>query len=481
MAASWWRSASLQPLGISVGAVCLAVVVGVTLAINPAVGIALVFASCYALLLLFAPIWALIAFVPLVFLESVPALNLAGKAAGLLVAAAWVSAAISRRLDLGAAVRRQRRLFECLAALLIWLSLSTLWAVSPGAALGDLWHWFAVALMFAVVATWVDDRRTLLWFCGAIVFGAVLGVIVGVGTGMVEGGASGDPRLEGGAGDPNFLAAGLVPAMVLAAGLMVAVKHPVVRLASLVAILVCTFGIAASQSHGGILALLAVIVAALLVFRRRRIYVVLVCFAVIAVGAAYFSTTPDAWNRISHVENGGSGREDLWAVAWRIAEDHPVAGVGLSNYEVVAKEYTRLPGALKNVNKIAEKPHVVHNTYLEAITETGVIGLILFLCIALGSCYSAWRAGRRFEELDDPAMEALARAVAVATIGMMVAAFFISDGVDKRLWILFALGPATLAIATARGRYGAPYARREAPDIVAGSLTTVPEKEIPVP
>jgi O-antigen ligase len=198
-------------------------------------------------------------------------------------------------------------------------------------------------------------------------------------------------------------------------------------------------------------------VAALVVFRRRRVYVAIACLGVVAVGAAYFSTTPAAWDRVSHVENGGSGRSDIWAVAWRASEAHPIGGVGLDNYEIVAREYTRLPGALKNVNKIAERPHVVHNTYLEALSETGVIGLVLFLFFSLGTVATAWRAGVIFEKLEEVEMEALARAVVVATIGMMVAAFFISDGVDKRLWVLFGLGPATLCIAERlRRRYEAP-------------------------
>ncbi len=438
-------------MAISVGAVALAVVVGVALAVKLALGVALVFVACYALVLLFAPVWALVGFVPLVFLESVPALNLGGKAAGLLIAASWVGAAVTGRLDIGRVIRPRRRLFECVVALVIWLCLTTLWATDPGAAVGDIWHWVSVALLFAIIATWIPDERTLIWVCAAFVLGAVLSVGVGVASG-IEGAAASDPRLEGGSGDPNFLAAGLVAAIVLAAGVAVAIRHPVGRLACVVAIFVCVFGIAAAQSHGGVLALLGVVLAALLVFKRRRTYVVLLCLAIVAFGAAYFSTTPTAWNRITHVENGGSGRGDLWNVAWRVSEAHPVGGVGLSNYEVVAKNYTRQPGALKNVNKIAEKPHVVHNTYLEALAETGVIGLALFLAVAIGSCYTAWEAGRRFEALGDSRMEALARAVMVATIGMMIAAFFLSDGVDKRLWILFALGPATLGIAEGRRR-----------------------------
>ncbi|MGH3994209.1 MAG: hypothetical protein ACRDSN_17320, partial [Pseudonocardiaceae bacterium] len=58
-------------------------------------------------------------------------------------------------------------------------------------------------------------------------------------------------------------------------------------------------------------------------------------------------------------------------------------------------------------------------------------------------------AGRRFEALGRADLEALARAVLVGAIGMLAASFFISAGVDKRLWILLALGPALLAVAEA--------------------------------
>ncbi len=110
----------------------------------------------------------------------------------------------------------------------------------------------------------------------------------------------------------------------------------------MVAILICALGVAATQSRGGLLALLAAGIAALFVFRRRRTFVVLVAFVVVALGAAYFSVSPEAWSRVTTL-NSGSGRTDLWSVAWRAAEDNPVGGVGLKNYEVVAKRYTRNP------------------------------------------------------------------------------------------------------------------------------------------
>ncbi len=438
-----------RSLAITGGAVFLALVVGSVLAANPTLGVALVFGLGFALVLVYRPVWAVIGFVPLVFLEAVPALNLAGKAAGLLIAVAWVGSVRSGELDISRVVDRHRRLLELLAALLIWLCLTALWATDSGAVFGAVWRWILVALLYLIVATWVADRRVLVWFCVAVVVGAVLAVGVGIVGGAVGSGAAGaaEARLEGGAGDPNFLAAGLVPAIVIAVGLISVLKLPLARLGCVSAIFVCAFGIAASQSRGGLVALLVTLLAALVVFRGRRIYVVLLCLGVIGFGAAYFTVTPSAWERVTMSDSSGSGRNDLWKVALKAAEAQPVVGIGLQNFEHVAKDYTRDAGPLSDVRKIAEKPQVVHNTYLEALVETGIVGLSLLLLVIGGSCYAAWQGAKRFERNGDPAMELLARCVLVGTIGMSAAAFFVSAGVDKRWWMLLALGPALLAVA----------------------------------
>jgi hypothetical protein len=45
-------------------------------------------------------------------------------------------------------------------------------------------------------------------------------------------------------------------------------------------------------------------------------------------------------------------------------------------------------------------------------------------------------------------MATLARTVVVAQVAMLAASFFISNGHDRRTWVLLALGPALVATAT---------------------------------
>jgi O-antigen ligase len=446
----------LPPWLVTAAALGTAALVGVALAVDVPLGMALLVAAFYAPIVVFAPMVGLALFLPLVFLEGIAAFNAGGKAAGVLIAVAWLGMLQTGRLGALDVVREHRRMFELLALLLVWLALTSLWAEEPSAVLGDMWHWVAVALVFAIFATTVRDLRGLQLILLAFVVAAVISVIVGFAGGLVTTGSEqatvqGSERLEGATGDANFLAAGLVSALVLAAGLLVTVTQPLVKLGLVGAIGVMATGLVASQSRGGILAMLVVIVAAFVFFRRRRAYAALLALMLIGVAAVFFSTTPDAADRLTRATDGGSGRTGLWTVAERAFADQPVVGIGLNNFTAVAPDYTRQPGVLERVQKIAEQQSVVHNLYLQQLTETGVIGFLLLMGVFWAALAAAWRAGRLAEEDGNGNLEVLARAILVANIGMLAASVFISDAVDRRVWILLALGPAALAIAR-RGR-----------------------------
>ncbi len=118
---------------------------------------------------------------------------------------------------------------------------------------------------------------------------------------------------------------------------------------------------------------------------------------------------------------------------------------------------TSATSALEFANYIVEQPKFVHNSYLEMLAETGLIGLGLFVAVILGSLGCAWRAGRLFDATGDHAMATLSRAAIVSVLAMLAAAYFISGTTDRRLWVLLALGPALLAsTASARPRRRTP-------------------------
>lgn len=449
-------------------ATLLSVVVGVSLSLNLKVGVALLAVLCCVPLILVDLRLGLVLWIPLPFLAGISALDSAGKAAGVLVAVAWIGALRPRRTEVGRVVFAHRRMFAAIAALCVWVTLSATWANSPSLTEADLWHWYAVGVIFLIVASSISSRRHVQLIVCAFVLGAVLSVAYGL-----AGGISGSEavnaaryggRLGGATGDPNFLAAGVVAALALTAGLFGSVnefprRRRVFLAAGLLAALaVLTIGLVASQSRGGLLACLVGVAASFVAFPRQRRWVGLVVVLLVGVAVVGFAVSPGALQRVTSTGNG-SGRADEWTIALRIVQAHPVTGAGDANFVAVARDYTREPGALTEAQYLVDTPEVAHNTYLQFLSETGVVGLALFLAICGACLRAATIAARRFSHLRDRGMELLSRGVVVAMVAMLTASFFISAEVDQRLWVLLALGPALLALSSRRGAAQAERAR----------------------
>lgn len=442
------------PLLVSVGALLLtAGVVGAGLALNVPFGLALLLGVIYLALAMSNLQLGLAVWFPLVFLEGLPAFNLGAKAAGLLIIGVWFATLSKRRERVSHTLRMTPWFWAAIAALLVWLSLSLLWSTDTGMVLADLWHWYAVALLTLIVGTTVTDRRVLGWMLLAFAVGATLGVLQGIITGGLSTSATAietasEGRLEGGTGDPNFLAAGVVTGIVIVSGMFTALRGRATRWWLMAPLGILALGLAASESRGGAVAAGFAVIAAMFVFRNRRAEVLSVVAIAIGIAMAWFSISPSAWDRVSDFDSGGSGRDELWQVAWRMSEDNAILGVGLNNYPVVAEDYVSEPGSLERLDLIVDKAQVAHNAYLQLLAETGVIGLGLFLLVAGLSLSAAWKAAGKFRRAGDLRFETAMHGVVVGMIALLAASFFISNGVDKRLWVLFGLGPASLAVAT---------------------------------
>lgn len=68
------------------------------------------------------------------------------------------------------------------------------------------------------------------------------------------------------------------------------------------------------------------------------------------------------------VDDGGSGRSNIWGIGLRFFEENPIFGVGIFNYR---------PYSLNEYGYAI----YMHNTFLEALVEGGIIGLSLYLLV----------------------------------------------------------------------------------------------------
>ncbi len=452
----------IPPWAITAGAIIAAILCGRFFADGrEKYAAALAVGAIYAPLVFFNLPAAIAAWTAVLFFKDIRALSVGPNTMGVLVGLGFLGVLLSRQ-RVFPALLQQRRLVIGIVLFLLWLTISTAWAIDPGTALSQAGFWWLAGLAFLIVMTTLTRGRDIALVALAFVAGATVAAVIGLASGGLATGGLGSTagavgqtavngRLTGGGGDPNLQAAGFIAAMFLAMGLITVYRHWVIRLGLLAAFVLITIAFFATESRGGLLALGVSTIAAFVLLKgqRRRILGFMLVGALVA--AVALALKPGALSRITDFGGGTSGRSDIWSVATKVFTEHPIVGVGLNNFQVVEPHFALLHRNVSRVTYIAETPFPAHNTYLQLLAETGVIGLIGFLAVVFACLRTSWLAARLFDRAGRRDYGHLARATMMGTIGMLTAIVFFSDGDDWRLWILLGLGPALLALARRLG------------------------------
>jgi UDP-GlcNAc:undecaprenyl-phosphate GlcNAc-1-phosphate transferase len=124
--------------------------------------------------------------------------------------------------------------------------------------------------------------------------------------------------------------------------------------------------------------------------------------------------------------SGAGNRYDYWRVAWDVAGDHPVRGIGAGGFDV---PYF----AERHTDENVRQPHSIE---LQVLSETGVIGIVLLLAMIGGAAVAIVRMGRSARHSDS------ARLLAVAGAGGVIA-WFVHTSVD---WMHLMPGVTAMAL-----------------------------------
>jgi putative inorganic carbon (HCO3(-)) transporter len=258
----------------------------------------------------------------------------------------------------------------------------------------------AMALVFAAIGIWQWATRDIFWNPKVIV-GNAYAPFYRVNS------VFWDPSIYG-----RFLVVAILSSLVL---LLVRTRRgPVFDLAVGGAIVLAWVGLLFSFSQSSFVALAAgIVLTAALVWRWRAL-------AVVAVAALVMIPVGIASPQLENVRDtlGGSSssglsrvtsdRSKLVVVGLRIAEDHPIAGVGIGGFKRAYGE--------RVARSSAPRDAASHTTPVTVVAETGVVGLALFawlLAAALGIAF------RRNGDASAPA----AKTALVA--GVVLAAIFV--------------------------------------------------------
>ena len=427
-----------------------ALAVGLLAGIDPTAGLAAAVGLGFVGLVLSDLAVGLSLFAATSFIELLPfggaAISFA-KVVGLLLALSWAAALATRRGTTNDFVSAHPAFTYLFVSFLGWAALSISWAEHTPDAADGVYRFGVNMMLFLIVYSAVKERRHVTWVLAAFLGGAVASTAYGLLT-PVPPGADDYSRLGGAGLDPNQLAGLLVAALAIAAAFAVGLRgSAAARIASTAVIPFCLLGILFSVSRGGLVALGVALLAAVVFSGRWRPWAAALLVAVGFSAVVYVAVlaTPEHRERVTRIQ-GGTGREDIWKVGWRMVEAHPGTGVGAGNFDVASIHYLLEPGAILRDDFIVDTPKVAHNMYLEVLAELGIPGLVMFLFIIAFALASTVRAAHAFQAAGDERLELLSRAVFVALLALLASDFFLSEEYSKQLWLLLALGPSLRAI-----------------------------------
>jgi O-antigen ligase len=442
--------------------VCAAI--GVLAGIDPRAAVFVTLGLVFAPLM-FADLTAgLVILILVVFAEATPVAGPAlsfTKLTGLLLASAWAVRLATRPAG------TERVLFNAhpilsylLLAFVAWVTIGSTWATVPAATLTEATRFGLVAIMYVIVYTAVATRDAAIKVLAALIVATAVTSAYGLAL-RPEASAADLARVTSTIGDPNVLAAILVAGFSLAGAAIFALRgSPGLRLAAGLAAALCLSALLLTGSRGGLVCFGAALLVAILIAGRWRAKLALIAVLVAAGSLAYLTlyAPPEIRDRFGNATQGEiqqqEGRFTLWAVGWRVVQDEPLTGIGAGNFKEVSARYVLEPGTVFRTDRVIDDPGGVHNTYLQLLAENGVIGLALYLGIVLSSLAAGLRAARIFERIGDWRMEIMARGTVVAMSGVLVANFFIGQESGKVVWLLLALGPALLGVASVAERDG---------------------------
>jgi O-antigen ligase len=196
--------------------------------------------------------------------------------------------------------------------------------------------------------------------------------------------------------------------------------------------------LAFTQTRAAMVGFVCVIVLAIIYFCRswKRRLVFLFGFVALGVGAAILANVLSP-NHLTLNANGGQDivtRLVLWTIAVRLFLASPIFGIGYGNYVELYGSYVSIPWIPKGILG-------VHNTYLQFLTETGIVGFTAF-------AFLIFRAARQALHQMYLSISGFDRALAFGTLGAILTIlvqgcvdflFGVSSQFGTLFWIWLAL------------------------------------------
>ena len=172
-------------------------------------------------------------------------------------------------------------------------------------------------------------------------------------------------------------------------------KRVIKAISAVVFLLLLTVIIITSGSRGGTISL-AITIIAFWFWRPLRPWAIL-CISILILAMIFepslFTTVIERFLVQSHDTLLG-GRETLWAAAWQMISEHPLTGVGIGN-----SRFSIIP-LLNTADYGYETGRAIHNPILVIWSETGLLGILLYLGILISAVFSFMKQYLHYRNID---------------------------------------------------------------------------------
>jgi putative inorganic carbon (HCO3(-)) transporter len=319
---------------------------------------------------------------------------------------------------------------------------SLILSADPGVGLLGTSRYLLYIVFFLLVLQLSSDRARIAQLMRVFVLSAALAAVVGV-IGVISGAQA---RAMGPIKDPNDFAYLLSTTIPLAAYLCWSAAR--LRWIWLFAALVSLAGVLATFSRGALVGLGVLLVWSLLTrrvpLRAGLAFVATGLLLVLVAFTAFGGTLSVSLRQKSNIASRNvDSRTAFWVASLQMTADHPLVGIGPGRLPEELPSYVRNdPVPLDEGNGHIL---VVHNSYLEILTEEGPVALLCFLAFLLAGWSGLRRVSARARARGDDDALHLADSLRGALIVAMVGAFFISIQTGPPFWLLGGLASAMLA------------------------------------
>lgn len=260
-------------------------------------------------------------------------------------------------------------------------------------------------------------------------------------------------RITGGAGDPNEFAIMMVFALPIYAFLIYRAKTAFKKITLMLFFGLCAIAVINTYSRTGALILLGtlfLIVLQYLRFLKPRTFGFILLGMTIAVVCAITVIPSSYWNRQKTMTDRKTDfsvgrRFSYLVVAFDNFREHPILGTGPGTFKDV---YGASRWTLNYAREEESPKRVAHNSYVEVLTGTGLIGLFFFMLIIFIALRNFFTARRQFRQTGDIEMENLVMAYFAAFWVILCAFLFLSINFHKYFWLLLGISQVSLRLAS---------------------------------